>query len=46
MHIWDNKGVIIKEPEIDFIIKHNESLPEHTVKNKISQILLKNKHGN
>ena len=32
--------------EIDLIIKHNECLGEHTIKNEISQLLLKYKHGN
>ena len=32
--------------EIDSIIKHNELLAQHTIKNPISQLLLKYKHGN
>ena len=30
--------------EIDFIIKHNEFLAEHAMKNEISQLLSKLKH--
>ena len=32
--------------EINFIIKHNKLLAEHTMKNEISQLLSKYKHGN
>ena len=32
--------------EIEFIIKHNESLAEHKVKNKIEQLFFKYKHVN
>ena len=32
--------------ETDFIIKHNKFLAEHTIKNEISQLLCKDKHGN
>ena len=32
--------------DIEFIIKHNESLAEHKVKNKIEQLFSKYKHGN
>ena len=32
--------------EIDFIIKHNERLAEHTIKNKIGQLLTKYENGN
>ena len=32
--------------EIEFIIKYNESLAEHKIKNVISQLLSKYKHGN
>ena len=32
--------------ETVFIIKHNELLAEHTIKNKISQLLTKYKYGN
>ena len=32
--------------EIDFKIKHNEFLTEHTIKNEISRLLYKYKHGN
>ena len=32
--------------EIDFIIKQNDFLADHTIKNEISQILSKHKHGN
>ena len=31
---------------IEFIIKRNESLAEHTIKNEIRQLLFKYKHGN
>ena len=31
--------------EIDFIIKHNELLTEHTIKNEARQILMKYKQG-
>ena len=31
--------------EIDFIIKHNELLAVYVIKNKISQLLFKYKHG-
>ena len=31
--------------EIDFIIKHNELLTEHTIKSKARQILMKYKQG-
>ena len=31
---------------IEFIIRNNESLAENKMKNKIEQLLLKNKHGN
>ena len=30
--------------EIDLIIRHNEFLVEHTVKNEISRLLFKHKH--
>ena len=29
----------------NFIIKHNEPLAEHTIKNKINQLLSKYQHG-
>ena len=32
--------------EIDFTIKHNEILAEHKIKNKISPLLFRYKHGN
>ena len=32
--------------EIDSIIKHNEFLAEHTIKNEISRLLFKYKHEN
>ena len=32
--------------EIDFIIKHNELLAEHAIKNWINQLLSKYKHAN
>ena len=32
--------------EIDFIIKDNQTLAEHIINFKISQLLSKNKHGN
>ena len=32
--------------EIYSVIKHNELLAEHTIKNKIRQLLSKYKHGN
>ena len=32
--------------EIDSIIKHNETLGDHGIENKISQLLSKYKHGN
>ena len=32
--------------EIDSIIKYNDILAEHTIKNKINQLLFKYKHGN
>ena len=32
--------------EIDFIIKQNDFLADHTIKNEISRILSKHKHGN
>ena len=32
--------------EINFMIKHNKLLAEHTIKNEISQLLFKYKHGN
>ena len=32
--------------EIDFIRKHNKLLAEHTIKNKISQLLSKYQYGN
>ena len=32
--------------EIDFIIKQNKLLVDHTLKNKISRLLLKHKHRN
>ena len=32
--------------EIDFMIKHNEFLSEHTIQNEISRALFKYKHGN
>ena len=32
--------------ETDFIIKHNESLVEHKIKNEIDQSLFKHKSGN
>ena len=34
------------EHEINFIMKHNKFLSEHTIKNKISRLLFKFKHGN
>ena len=32
--------------EIEFIIKHNESLAKNKIKNEIEQLLIKYKHGN
>ena len=32
--------------EIHFIVRHNEFLAEHTIKNEISWLLFKYKHGN
>ena len=32
--------------ETDSFIKHNQLLSEHTIKNEISQLLFKYKHGN
>ena len=34
------------KPEIEFIIKNNESLGENKIKNNIGHLLLKYKHGN
>ena len=45
MHIEDSKVVIITEWKIDFIRKNNELLAEHTIKNEISQLTAKYKHG-
>ena len=45
MHIEDRKVAIITEWKIDFIRKHNELLAEHTIKNEISQLIAKYKHG-
>ena len=49
--IKDNKVVIITESKAihfdlpkDFIIKHNEFLVEHTIKNQILQLLTTYKH--
>ena len=38
-------GNILKH-EIDFIIKQNEFLAEHLIKNEVSRLLLKYKHEN
>ena len=48
--IKNNKLVIITEPttikhQIGFVIKYSKFLAQHTIKNKISQILSKYKHG-
>ena len=32
--------------ETDYIIKQNECLVEHTIKNELSSLLSKHKHGN
>ena len=32
--------------ETDYIIKQNECLAEHTIKNELSSLLSKHKHGN
>ena len=32
--------------EFDFIIRHNEFLAEHVIKNEVGQLLCKYKHGN
>ena len=31
---------------IEFIVKSNDALAEHKIKNEIEQLLLKDKHGN
>ena len=58
VHIGENKPIIAIGPrtfhvdlpktltKIDFIIKHNELSAAHTIKNKISPLLSKYKHGN
>ena len=32
--------------EIDFVLRHNNFVNEHTIKNEISQLVSKDKHGN
>ena len=46
INICLNLLTIIWLHEIDFIIKHNGVLAEHTIKNNISQLLSQYKHRN